>query len=540
MIKSNWNVKIKGQGLSVNEIFSKFWRNRGVSNPTEFLSPDYYFINPAAEMKNMKTAANVFIDAINNGSNILVYADVDTDGCSSAAIIKHYIDKLGFECSVCINKGKAHGIQKETLEGRAFDLLIVVDSINDDTKIYEELIASGKQIIVLDHHIPKQDVLTIAEKINLVSSAVDYINPNLSGSGVCWKFVSYIDELTGNNYADELLDLAATGIVADVCSLGADSMENRAICNIGFRMINNVGLKTIVGKESMTSTDIGFSVGPLVNAANRMNENELALELFLTTSPVRAKEIIKDLTKLKEKQKKLTQEIVDKLTMSQLNSQVNNKFYYFIVGDDCENLAGLIATRLSASYHRPVMVLHESTDKYAGSMRAEGVEDFSKIINESGCAECVGHENAAGVTIYKDKFSEFISYIKNALESITLETRESVDISLDRAQVTPFILQQVQQVNRISGAGFAPVTFLIENVNNYELTKMSNGKHLCIKVPDMKFIKWNFTDSDKVPENGRISFIGTLEESAYGGRKTVNMMIEDFAAETTPRKTSLW
>ena len=103
MIKSNWNVKIKGQGLSVNEIFSRFWRSRGVSNPTEFLSPDYYFINPAAEMKNMKTAANVFIDAINNGSNILVYADVDTDGCSSAAIIKHYIDKLGFECSVCIN-----------------------------------------------------------------------------------------------------------------------------------------------------------------------------------------------------------------------------------------------------------------------------------------------------------------------------------------------------------------------------------------------------------------------------------------------------
>ena len=56
----------------------------------------------------------------------------------------------------------------------------------------------------------------------------------------------------------------------------------------------------------------------------------------------------------------------------------------------------------------------------------------------------------------------------------------------------------------------------------------------------MKFIKWNFTDWDKVPENGRISFIGTLEESAYGGRKTVNMMIEDFTAETTPRKTSLW
>lgn len=540
MIKPTWNVKIKGQGLSVNEIFNKFWRSRGISNPQEFISPDYYSILPSTELHNIEKAGQVFLSAIENKKDILVYADVDTDGCSSAAIIKHYIDKLGYECSVCINKGKVHGVQKETLVDRNFDLLIVVDSINDDTTIYDELLSSGKEIIVLDHHVPNQNVLQHAEAINLVSSSVDYANPSLSGSGVCWKFVSYIDSVTSNNYADDLMDLASVGIVADVCSLGPNSMENRAICNIGFRAVNNVGLKAIVGKDSMTSTDIGFSIGPLVNAANRMNENQLALELFLTNTPTRAKELVKELTKLKEKQKKSTQEIVEKLITTQLSRQIDNKFYYFIVDETCENLAGLIATKLSAMYHRPVLVLHDKETTYAGSMRAEGVENFSKLVNDSGFGECAGHENAAGITLNKETFSQFVTYLKAQLAEVELETRELVDISIDRVQVTPFILEKVQKINRLSGANFPAVTFLIENVNNYELTKMSNGKHLCIKVPDMKFIKWNFTDWDKIPEHGKVSFIGTLEESAYGGRKSVNMMIEDFTAEKVPEKNSLW
>lgn len=539
MIKSNWNVKIKGQGLSLNEIFNKFWRSRGISNPTEFLSPDYYSILPNQDLKNIDSAAQLFLSAIDNQKRILVYADVDSDGCSAAAIIKHYIDRLNYDCSVCINNGKVHGVQKETLEGKDFDLLIIVDSINDDTTIYNELLNAGKQLIVLDHHIPKQDILEVSKTINLVSSAVDYANPSLSGSGVAWKFVSYIDQLTGNNFADDLLDLAAVGIVADVCSLGPDSMENRAICNIGFRMIHNVGIKTIVGKDTLTSTDIGFSIGPLVNAANRLNQNDLALELFLTENTARAKELVKQLTKLKEEQKKQAQSIVEKLVLSQLNQQIDNKFYYFIV-EDCENLAGLIATKLSATYHRPVLVLNNCKDSYSGSMRAEGIENFSKIINDSGFGECSGHENAAGIIIPKENFSNLITYLKETLSTYELETRELIDISIDRAQITPFVLQKVQEVNRISGNGFSPVTFLIENVTNYELTKMSNGKHLCIKVPDMKFIKWNFSDWDKVPETGKISFVGTLEESSYGGRKTVNMLVEDFVSEKAVHKTSLW
>lgn len=541
MVKPEWKIQVKGQGLSVNEIFSKFWRERGISNPVEFLSPDYYSILPSTDLKNIKQAAETFLKNLKDQKNILVYADVDTDGCSSAAIIKGYIDRLGYDASVCINSGKVHGIDLNVLEQYCFDLLIVVDSINDDPDIYEKLLNAGKEIIVLDHHIPNQDILEISDKINLVSSAVDYANPNLSGSGVCWKFVRYIDEITGNNFADDFTDLAATGIIADVCSVGCDSMENRAICNIGFRMINNVGLRSIVGKDTMNSTDIGFSVGPLINSANRMNENNLALELFLTSNSSRSKEIIKQLTKLKDQQKKKTAEIVEKIENEQLNNQINNKCYYFFITDDCENLSGLIATKLSAQYHRPVLVLHEGNDRYSGSMRAEGVENFRKIINESGIAECEGHPNSAGVSIKKEDFKSFTLYIKEQLDNYTFTTDTAVDISIDRSQVTPFILDKVKEINRISGAEFSPVTFIIENVTDYEVTKMSQGKHLCIKVPDMKFIKWNFMDWEKIPEtDGKLSFIGTLEESYFAGKKSVNMFIDDFVSEKRATRNLFW
>lgn len=540
MLKTSWNVKIKGQGLSVNEIFEKFWRERGIDNPEEFLSPDYYSIFPSNYLKNIDNAARVFLRNIQEHKNILVYADVDTDGCTSAAIIKGYIDRLNYESTVCINSGKVHGINFDTLEHYNFDLLIVVDSINDDASVYNELLSAGKEIIVLDHHIPHPDVEAIAEKINLVSSAIEYPNPNLSGSGVCWKFISYIDTIKNTNYADEFADLAATGIVADVCSLGADSMENRAICNIGFRMITNVGLKAILGKDTMTSTDVGFSVAPLINAANRMNENILALELFLTNSSVRAKEIIKQLTKLKEQQKKLTTDIVNRL-QDQLLVQKHTSCYFLFVDEQCGNLSGLIATKISSTYHRPCLILHDTGTQYEGSMRAEGIDNFRKIINDSGFAECMGHENSAGITIPKTSFEQLKNYIYDKLKNCTFKTTENVDISLDRAQITPFILDKVKQINRISGAGFSPITFLVENVMNYALTRLSNGKHLCIKVPDMKFIKWNFMDWDQIPESdGNISFIGTLEESYFAGKKDITMFVEDYAVGTTKKKNDLW
>ena len=538
--KSNWKIKVNGKGTSVNDIVKKFWVSRGIENPEAFLNPVGNIL-PSKELPNIQKAATTFYAMINMKAKFLIYADVDADGCSSAAILYHYLTAHECECEVFINKKKEHGVKDYFFDtDHNEDCVIVVDSINNDMSLYEKIWAQGKQLIILDHHIPTQEILNNAVALNLVSSAINYPNPHLSGSGVTWKFVNYADSMFGTNYADDLIDLAAVGIIADVCSVGIESMENRELCDKGFKHVVNNGIKSIIGTEEMNADSIAYSIAPLVNAANRMNENELALNLFLTDKPTEAKQIVKDLTKIKEKQKKLATELFENFE-NMIQDQINNCCYYFFIDETYGTLGGLLATKASDKWKRPCIVVHDTPEGYAGSMRAVGLEDFRSIVNSSGMADCQGHENSAGIIINKDTFEEFKAYIETTLSQMkTFSTDTEVDIHIERMQITPFLISKLREINRISGPGFPPVKVCIENVLNYTIKKMSQGKHLCVEVPDMKFLSWNFNDWDNVIEGGCMSAIGTLDESFFAGRRSIQMMLSDYIFELQPQKVSLW
>ena len=540
MRKDNWKIKVNGKGTPVDEIIDKVWRSRGIEDPEAFLNP-LGNILPSTELSNIEKAARTFYMMINMKAKFTVYADVDTDGCSSAAILYHYLTAHECECKVFINHKKEHGVKDYFFDiYDESDCVIVVDSINNDMTQYEKIWAQGKQLIILDHHIPTQEILDNAASLNLVSSAINYGNPHLSGSGVTWKFVNYVDSMFGTNYSDDLIDLAAVGIIADVCSVGLESMENRELCDKGFKHIVNNGIKAVIAAEEMNADSIAYSIAPLVNAANRMNENELALNLFLTDKPTEAKEIIKDLTKIKEKQKKLATELFENFE-NMVQDQINNCCYYFFIDETYGTLGGLLATKASDKWKRPCIVVHDTPEGYAGSMRAVGVEDFRAIVNSSGMADCQGHENSAGIVINKDRFMEFKTYIESTLSQMkTFSTDTDVDIQLERMQITPFLISKLKQINRISGPGFPTINILIENVQRYTIKKMSQGKHLCVEVPDMKFLSWNFNNWNEVIEEGSMSAIGTLDESFFAGKRSIQMIISDYIFELQPQKCTLW
>lgn len=540
MRKSNWKVNVNGQGMPVNDIINRFWMSRGIENPEAFLNPVGNIL-PAGELKNIDKAAMTFNICKNMPSpKFVIYADVDADGCSSAAILYHYLTAIGVEAEVYINKKKEHGVKDEFfLEDRHEDCVIVVDSINDTMEQYEKIWAQGKQLIILDHHIPNATILENAGSLNLVSSAIDYPNPHLSGSGVTWKFVKYLDFINGTNIADNLVDLAAVGIIADVCSVGPDSMENREICNMGFRNLQNCGIRAVVNADEMIAESIGFSIGPLVNAANRMNQNQLALDLFLTDKFTEAKQIVKDLTKIKEEQKKLAAELFENFETMVLEQQ-DNHCYYFMIDESYGTLGGLLATKASDKWKRPCIVVHDTPMGYAGSMRAVGVENFSAIVNSSGLGECAGHENSAGILIPKENFEQFKIYIESQLQTLDFTPMIEVDLYLERMQITPFLLQKVKEINRISGACFPPVSVCIENIKKYTVKKLSQGKHLCVETPDMKFLVWNFNKWDDVCEEGILHAVGSIDESFFMGKRTNQMLMQDFIFQPTPKVAALW
>lgn len=195
-----------------------------------------------------------------------------------------------------------------------------------------------------------------------------------------------------------------------------------------------------------------------------------------------------------------------------------------------KNLSGLLATKVSSEFCRPAMVLSLSEDKqfYSGSMRAVGIDDFRKIINDSGNAICSGHEKSAGVTIPANKFFDVYDFIENALQSVEFVQKIDVDVRLSVPQISSYLVNNFKEVNNISGNGFPPILVAVEDVDDYDVTQLSRGKHLCIKSDDVSFIKWNFTDWDDIKPSGKFSAVGTLEESYFGKKVTQQLIINDF------------
>ena len=538
MRKDYWKVKADCRGLSANEIADKILSVRGITDVNDFLYPSEIHILPASELKNIESASNLFIDGILSNKKFLIYADVDVDGCTSAAIIYHYLKHFDLDIVTHINNGKDHGIQSDFEPSDDIDIIIVVDSINNEVAPYLRLLESGKKLIVLDHHVPTDDVLNIQKDINLVSSANDYANPYLSGSGVCWKFVSYVDSILNTNYAEELCDLAATGIIADVSDVGINSMENRAICNKGFRYINNVGLRTLAGKDELDALTIGFTVGPMINAANRMNCNEIALQLFLTDTQSEAKQYHKQLKKTKELQKELvTKQFVNIEEEAAL--QKDYKVMFFFV-DKNENLSGLLATKASSKWNRPCIVLNTNDpENYSGSMRATDNIDLRQLINDSQLADCQGHPCSAGITIPRNNLKSLSDYLENKLESHK-DTHLEIDVRLDQGQITSFLMHKLSSINRITGVGFNPVTVLIEDIKRYVVKQLSGGKHLCVNSGQMNYIQWNFDAWDSIIEEATFSAVGHLEESFFAGKYSTQLLLEDYVFSTTPQSVVLW
>ena len=531
MIK-DWNVKIDGRDMNEYEIIEALMESRGIKNQNKFMNPTEDDMIPFEEMHGIDDGCQVVLETIENDGKFIVHFDVDVDGCSAGSIMTRYLLNYTNNVTTIINDGKRHGVED-------FDLsmldnnttLIVVDSLNNDPCVYKKILDTGARLIVLDHHIIEDNLLDADMPFCLISSANNYPNPALSGAGVVFKFCKYIDSVTWNDYADEYWDLATAGIIADMCDVSEQSAENRYICSMGFRNQNNFAISKINGSFGFDAKAVSFGVAPLINAANRMNENKTAMNLFLSDDEKEVASLIRTLKKCKEKQNDLVAQQMDDL-IQQGDAQLDKKCMYFFIDADAE-IAGLMGNRLLEKYQRPLFILRKVDNIYAGSMRAVGVENFAKIVNDTGIGKCLGHELAAGAFIPVDRFDEFQNKIEDELSNVEFKQSISIDIQLNVDQITDNLIRLIKDVNKISGAGFPPITVMIGEVSDYEVGDMSKGKHLKITTPNVTFIKWNFSDWDEMwgIEDKEFCGVGQLDCGFFGKTYYRQLILNDFKFE---------
>lgn len=524
-MKKNWSVKIDGRGMDSGEIISAIFDSRNVEDSTHFLRPNEDDLIPLDKLHNIDKAFGVIDNALNSNKKLMIIADTDCDGCTSGAIIGRYLSNFTDKISYYINEWKEHGVKNFNISCCDADVVIIVDSINS-TECYDKFTNNGKKVVVLDHHVLPNLPEEYSEDVTIVSSANDYENPFLSGAGVVWKFCKYCDEMYLTDYADSLVDLAACGIIADMMDMTVP--ENRYICSLGLRNIQNLGLKKANGTYKFDSQAVSFGIAPLVNAANRLNTNELALKLFLSDDEKEIVDIVKQLKKTKERQNIIVDELMPMIS-EQTQNQINNKVLFFVIDTEV-SVSGLVANKLSMEYQRPVLVVKKTENSYTGSARGYGVKDFRRM-----CEDCdiisQGHPKAFGVEITEENFEPFKQEINHLLQDVEFEETKSADVQIDLTQISDNLIDYFKTVNEISGEGFKPLSVLIKDIDDYEVGYMSGGKHLKITAGDVIFIKWNFQGSFEEFDGRPFSVIGGLTSGYFGKTYYKQVIIDDYRFE---------
>lgn len=528
-MNKKWIILEHEKNVSDKNVIEKIFETREISDPEEFLFPSEKNWISCNRLKNIDKASDLLIQHLKNNSKINVFMDVDTDGACSGVMVYQYLQKLKANVDWSINTGKEHGLQGQPLKGWVgkYDLIIVVDSSSENYEEHKFLSNNNIDVIVLDHHKTRyesQDAVIVNSQLG------NYPNPQLSGSGVAFKFLKYLDKVLNKNYADEYWDLATVGLIADMMDVSEHSMENRYICHRGFSNLQNRGLKAMLGNYSFDGQAVSYSIAPLINSAMRLNRNELAVELLLVDTITRGKGYVAKLKQLKDIQNRLKNNIVDDIVFKIKTGDFRNGRVISVVLSDIteeeKNITGLIATEISRTFKKPTFILRESEegeDCYAGSIRSYGVPDLrTQILNTGLVKWCRGHEEAAGICVPIQDYEAFLQAIESQLASCRFEVAEYADITIKPQEITFELLEVLEKVNLITGEGFKPITVVIRDVEVNNLQKFV-GKHCKFIYKDIEFIIWNCGDSfeELRGKNGNskvIDCLGSLSINNFRGR----------------------
>ena len=562
---------------------------RGVANVKDYFHPTAEYLQDPTDFKDIRLAAALYTRIVLNDkppySKILIVVDSDNDGYTSAAIIYQYTKRLNYHCKVdyWLHEGKQHGLQdhidKLMEEDYEYDLIILPDSSSNDAHYHDMLDTIGTPCLILDHHLTDVKLSNNAVVVNNQLSP-NYHNKELTGAGVVYQFCRYIDSITGNNWANDYIDLAAWGIIGDMGSM--IEMENRYIVYEGLqeKNIKNTFLKVLLEKQAYSITgsqyakwsdiceaanaiSIAFYIVPMVNAMIRvgtMPEKERLFQAFIDgdamvpsgkrgakgTMERVAVESARECTNAKNKQNKTKETAVESLEARIFKYDLLENKILFVRLEEEDNfpseLNGLIAMQLSAKYKKPTIVARLNDQGFdrgsARGLNQSELKDFKQFLMDSGYFEYAqGHANAFGISIPDSKLRQFHEYANKELSHINFG--ENVyDVNFSRSSAEADLNNLVLELGRakdIWGQNNGEPLIYVHSipVSQSSIRIMgSNMDTLKIESNGMAFLKFHAKDLiDEIKEQPgvfTIDIVGRANLNEWGGRITPQIFIDDY------------
>ncbi|HET9905546.1 MAG TPA: single-stranded-DNA-specific exonuclease RecJ [Anaerolineales bacterium] len=538
--------------------------NRGLGSYEEaraFLEARSALNHDPFQLTGMQTAVDRIRLALEHQEPIAVYGDYDVDGVTATALLVQALEMLGANVRAYIPNrfDEGYGLNPDALDSLKADGVKLVITVDCGIRSPNEALHAqniGLDLIISDHHHPDGDNLPPAfAVINPKQHGDSYPDKDLAGVGIAYKLA---EALMGNGNAHltngqfhlfELLDLVALGTVADLAPLVG---ENRTLVRKGLRQIRQTkrqGLFSLAGVAQMkidktTAGNIGFMLGPRLNASGRLESALASLELLTTKDFMRAGQLAQQLDVQNRQRQTITknmQEQAEQIAMS----EDPNAFLLFAAHEDFNpGVVGLAASRLTETYYRPAVVAAKGTDETRGSCRS--IPEFHITDALDLCKDLLvrhgGHAAAAGFTVKNENLPALVARLKSIAEDQLsgkdLRQTLSADMVVPLSDLNFEVLKYLAYLEP-TGYGNPDAIFVSRNVK-VKSSRMvgAEGRHLKLTLEDERGasidsigFRMGHLQLNLPP---RVDVLYHFESNEYNGRTSLQLNLKDVKPAGTP------
>lgn len=551
--------KLSGE-LTIDHALASVLVQRGIKNFAEaksFFRPELDDLHDPFLMKDMEKAVERISFAIINQEKILIYGDYDVDGTTSVTLMFKFLSKFTNQIAFYLpdRYKEGYGISDLSIDfaiKENFKLVIALDcGIKANDKIAKANL-NHIDFIICDHHNPGGKLPEALAVLDPKRLDCGYPYKELSGCGVGFKlmqaYLIYHDMPLEISY--DFLDLVAVSIASDIVPLTG---ENRTLAYYGMKKINEnpipgfkALLKSNTFKTDFNITDVVFIIGPRINAAGRMDDARLAVDLLLTENEIDAMEKAK-LIQVKNQDRKDFDTAITLEALAEFDENIelqNRKSTVLFNPNWHKGVIGIVASRVIEKHYRPTIILTQSNGVATGSARSVHGFDLYEAIEkcESNLLQYGGHMHAAGLTLEVNKIESFIQQFEKVVSESILEESLTQKIAIDRSitfdQITPKFIRVMNQMAPF-GPGNMHLVFCTSALKVKGNASVVGSKHLKLEVLDQNSISFSCIGFnlgylvDDINKGGFFKMCYTIEKNVWNNIISNQLNIKDLKIESS-------
>lgn len=552
-------VEALTQQAGISKEVATVLAGRGISTASEaleFLHPHVSHLHDPFLLEGVEWAANRIKDAIDAGERIMIHGDYDVDGVTAASLMVRTLQLLKANVSWYIPHRQREGydISKASVDeaiSRGVDLIITVDCGTSAIEPIQYARGKGIDVIVTDHHEMKDDLAPANVVINAHRPDSKYPFKELAGVGTAFKLAEAVVRVSGFNsetFKKKFCDLVAIGTVADVVPLVG---ENRVLVKCGLYTIpktSKKGLRSLikvakVQPESINSRTLAFVLAPRLNAAGRVDDASLAMNLLLASDQEAANEIAAALDS-QNRQRRLEQERILKEAHEQIIGKglaETSKVFVLSSPNWHPGIVGIVAGRLTDKYCRPSILIAMDEECEVGVGSARSIRVFNMFEALSKCHSMLdrfgGHAQAAGLTISNSNLEAFRRSINELADELIDEDDMfplvEIDCEIPLSSVTLKLAREINKLEPFGHCNREPV-FLTENCIIQGKRKMgrdaSHMKLLLVQESGkpVDCVAWGWGEHfDEFELGSSIDVCYNIQINKFNGNETAQMVLID-------------